>query len=56
MKGPVKDKLNLYGLLDRIGRQRFYPAIGVAVRAYVEECGIDWTDSDDTPTQPIDSP
>lgn len=44
MKGPVKDKLQLYGLLDRIGRQRFYPTIGVAVRAYVQECGIDWTD------------
>ena len=49
MKGPVKDKLNRYGLLDRIGRQRFYPTIGVAVRAYVEECGIDWTDWEDTP-------
>ena len=48
MKGPVKDKLHLYGLLDRIGRQRFYPTIGVAVRAYVEECGIDWTDWEDT--------
>ena len=48
MKGPVKDKLHLYGLLERIGRQRFYPTIGVAVRAYVEECGIDWTDWEDT--------
>ena len=47
MKGPVKDKLHLYGLLDRIGRQRFYPTIGVAVRAYIDECGIDWTDWED---------
>ena len=54
MKGPVKDKLHLYGLLDRIGRQRFYPTIGVAVRAYVEECGIDWTDWEDT--QDADEP
>jgi high affinity sulfate transporter 1 len=48
MKGPVKDKLHRYGLLDRIGRQRFYPTIGVAVRAYVEERGVDWTDWEDT--------
>jgi len=44
MKGPVKDKLHLYGLLERIGRQRFYPTIGVAVRTYVQESGVEWTD------------
>jgi MFS superfamily sulfate permease-like transporter len=48
MKGPVKDKLHLYGLLDRIGRQRFYPTIGVAVRAYVDETGVPWTDWEDS--------
>jgi high affinity sulfate transporter 1 len=48
MKGPVKDKLHLYGLLDRIGRQRFYPTIGVAVRAYVDESGVPWTDWEDS--------
>jgi high affinity sulfate transporter 1 len=50
MKGPVKDKLHLYGLLDRIGRRRFYPTIGVAVRAYVEESGIAWTDWEESDT------
>jgi high affinity sulfate transporter 1 len=48
MKGPVRDKLQRYGLLDRIGRQRFYPTIGMAVRAYVQESGVSWTDWEET--------
>jgi MFS superfamily sulfate permease-like transporter len=47
MKDPVKDKLAAYGLLDRIGRSRFFPTIGVAVHAYVEQTGVDWVDWED---------
>jgi high affinity sulfate transporter 1 len=47
MKDPVKDKLAAYGLLDRIGRDRFFPTIGVAVHAYVEQTGVEWVDWED---------
>ena len=44
VKGPVKDKLRLYGLVAKIGEERFYPTLGLAVRAHVEEHEIDWRD------------
>jgi len=47
LKGPVKDKLRTYGLFDRIGEGRFYPTIGLAVRAHVEEHDVEWTDWED---------
>jgi MFS superfamily sulfate permease-like transporter len=47
MKGPVKDKLVRYGLMDRIGRERFYPTVGAAVHAYVTEAGVEWLDWED---------
>ena len=36
LKGPVKDKLRRYGLMEQIGEERFYPTIGLAVRAHVD--------------------
>jgi hypothetical protein len=47
MKGPVKDKLRRYGLFERIGEERFYPTVGSAVHAYVEETRVDWHDWED---------
>ena len=47
LKGPVKDRLRRYGLMEQVGEQRFYPTIGLAVRAHVEEHGIDWRDWED---------
>jgi high affinity sulfate transporter 1 len=44
MKGPVKDGLRLYGLYDRLGDDRFYPTIGSAVRGYVRDHRVPWTD------------
>ena len=45
LKGPVKDKLRRYGLHGaRSAKRRFYPTIGLAVRAHVAEHGIDWHD------------
>jgi high affinity sulfate transporter 1 len=43
-KGPVKDRLRRYGLLDAIGPDRFFPTIGTAVNAYVEATGTTWVD------------
>ena len=47
LKDPVKDRLERYGLVDRLGRGRFFPTVGVAVKAYVREAGIGWTDWED---------
>jgi hypothetical protein len=44
MKGPAKDKLEAYGILKRIGEDRFYSTVGGAVRAYVEEHRVHWVD------------
>jgi MFS superfamily sulfate permease-like transporter len=49
MKGPVKDRLRLYGLFDVIGEGRFYPTLGLAVSSYVEDHNVDWHDWDDEP-------
>ena len=40
MKDPVKDKLKRFELFDRFGA--FYPTIGAAVDAYVEDYRVDW--------------
>ena len=47
MKEPAKDKLDAYGLVERIGAHRFYPTLGAAVHAYVDEYGVDWQDWED---------
>lgn len=49
LKGPVKDKLVRYGLIDRIGRTRFSPTVGSAVHAYVDESGVRWREWEDGP-------
>ena len=47
LKGPVRDKLLRYGLVEQVGERRFYPTIGLAVHAHVDEHGIDWHDWED---------
>ena len=47
LKDPVKDRLDRYGLIDRIGRDRFHATIGVAVHTFVEETGVQWVDWED---------
>jgi high affinity sulfate transporter 1 len=42
VKDPVKDKLKRFELLDRFGAADFYPTIGSAVDAYLEEHVVDW--------------
>jgi len=44
MKDPVKDRLERYGLPKLIGREFFFPTIGVAVKAFLDRYGIDWVD------------
>ena len=47
LKDPVRDRLRRYGIHDAIGRHRFFPTIGVAVAAYLDETGVDWLDWED---------
>src|SRR5215470_7212287 len=42
MKDPVKDKLKRFELFERFGAADFYPTIGSAVDAYLEEHAVDW--------------
>jgi MFS superfamily sulfate permease-like transporter len=42
MKDPVKDKLKRFELHERFGAASFYPTIGAAVDAYLEEHAVDW--------------
>ncbi len=42
MKDPVKDKLRRFELFDRFGAANFYPTIGSAVDAYLEEHAVNW--------------
>jgi high affinity sulfate transporter 1 len=57
LKGPVKDRLDRYGLGPRFGPDRFYPTIGTTVSDYVRRTGTTWTDwtdvePDEEPRQP----
>ena len=52
MKDPVKDRLRRFGLVERIGHERFYPTIGVAVHRYVEEQGVAWVDWEEARDSP----
>ena len=47
LKDPVRDRLRDYGIEAMIGADRFFPTIGVAVNAYLEETGVDWIDWED---------
>ncbi|MBS2018908.1 MAG: sulfate permease [Deltaproteobacteria bacterium] len=47
MKDPVKDRLERYGLQKKIGRDFFFPTLGVAVKAFRDRTGVAWTDWED---------
>jgi hypothetical protein len=40
----VKDRLERYGLHERIGHEFFFPTVGVAVATYLERTGVEWVD------------
>jgi len=45
MKGPVKDRVRRYGM----GPVRFFPTLGVAVKEYLRQTGLEWRDWEDEP-------
>lgn len=44
LKGPVKDRLDRYGLARKLGDHGFPPTMGTAIDDYVEASGVDWVD------------
>jgi MFS superfamily sulfate permease-like transporter len=44
LKDPVRDRLRRYGISQELGDGRFFPTIGVAVAAYVQQSGVEWAD------------
>ena len=42
MKGPVKDKLRRFELLDTLGSHIFQPTLGAAVDEYLADHQVDW--------------
>ena len=49
VKGPVKDRLQRYGLFDAIGPDRFFPTVGTAVNGYIDATGTTWVDWEERP-------
>ncbi len=50
LKGPVKDSLKRYGVFDLFGEAAFYPTVGEAVSAYLDEHDVEWHDWEDDVT------
>jgi high affinity sulfate transporter 1 len=46
-KDPVKDKLKRFGLFAQIGKEHFFPTMGVAVSSYLDTHDVDWEDWED---------
>jgi MFS superfamily sulfate permease-like transporter len=42
MKGPVKDKLKRFELLEHFGPEVFHPTVGAAVDDYLADHALDW--------------
>jgi MFS superfamily sulfate permease-like transporter len=48
LKGPVKDNLKRYGVLQTIGEERLFPTIGEAVSGYLAaHDDVKWRDWED---------
>ncbi|MCC6437641.1 MAG: SulP family inorganic anion transporter [Acidimicrobiales bacterium] len=47
LKGHVRDQLDAYGLVERVGRSRFSRTVGEAVKDYVHTHEVAWQDWED---------
>ena len=47
MKDPVKDDLKRFGMFERFGAGRFFATVGEAVKAYVADFHVEWSDWED---------
>ena len=44
LKDPVRDRLERYELAEKIGQASFYPTLGVAVKAFLDQHPVPWVD------------
>jgi high affinity sulfate transporter 1 len=44
LKGPVKDRLDRYGILAKLGERALFRTLGTAIDGYLEATGIEWVD------------
>lgn len=49
LRDPMKDRLRTFGIMEQIGHEKFYLTLGLAVRKFVEETGVEWVDWEDRP-------
>jgi high affinity sulfate transporter 1 len=47
LKHPVREHLEDYGFIEKLGQDRLYPTLGSAVHAFVRDHGADWVDWED---------
>jgi MFS superfamily sulfate permease-like transporter len=47
LKGRVREQLARVAVVDLVRRERFFPTVGEAVRAYVTSEGVEWLDWED---------
>lgn len=52
LKGPVKDRMQRYGLYERVGPRAFHSTLGRAINAYVRDSGVEWLDWEDRADSP----
>ena len=50
LKGHVRERMQLYGLVELIGADHFARTTGEGVHSYVSETGVDWVDWEDRTT------
>ena len=51
LKDPVRDRLQNYGIEDRIGHDFFFTTVGVAVKAFLARHDVEWTDWEEAPPE-----
>jgi high affinity sulfate transporter 1 len=51
LKDHVRERLERYGLVERVGADRFYRTVGEAVHTYVDESGVEWEDWEEAEEQ-----
>jgi high affinity sulfate transporter 1 len=56
LKGPVKDRLQRYGLFDAVGADHFFPTVGTAVDGYITATGTTWVDWEERRTPTPEAP
>ena len=57
LKGPVKDRLERYGVMARLGERALFRTVGTAVDGYLDATGVEWIDWEEREdTAPGDAP